>query len=336
VWYVPGVLRRVVAILVIAGLAAGGGWASARASRGSALAARGGVRLVSIAGAQMSGRWQAWANDSLVPTVTGRVAVRLVGCPALPKASGCVYSSNPRTIYLRRGLRNPRGVLLHELGHVYDLTVLGEADRRAFLRIMGLPASRSWWKGQTPPAEWFAEGYSWCARYARIVSIKRYAIYHYNPTPRQHQRLCALIKRAAHDNRPPASPKAPPVVTGPDPAPPTPPAQTPGTVPGAAFSGSASPASTPSATPPAATPTPSRTPRPTATPTPTPTPHGTPKPTPTPKPTATPTPTPTPSPTAEPSPDPTDTPTPEPTATPPDPTPIPTAEPEPTPTPRVR
>ena len=39
-----------------------------------------------------------------------------------------------------------------------------------------------WWRGAEPLAEQFAEAYSWCARYARIVSIARYSSYDYRPT----------------------------------------------------------------------------------------------------------------------------------------------------------
>ena len=189
-----------------------------------------GVQLVSPGGRPLRGNWQSWADSALVPTATGRVTVRTTGCPALPRAAGCVYSRHPRVIYLKHGLHNPRGVLLHELGHVYDLTVLSNKDRGRFRRIMHRKGA-SWWHGRTPLAEWFAEGYSWCARYAKIVSIRRYAIYHYRPTARQHRQVCDLIKRAVRDRRPPAPPPAPPVVTG-DPAPPAPPPVSPGVVPG--------------------------------------------------------------------------------------------------------
>jgi hypothetical protein len=40
-----------------------------------------------------------------------------------------VYASRPREVYLRRDVRDPHAVLLHELGHVYDLTVLSDRDR---------------------------------------------------------------------------------------------------------------------------------------------------------------------------------------------------------------
>ena len=137
-------------------------------------------------GKRLSGQWQTWANASLVPTVAGQVTIRLTGCPGLPKAAGCVYTRAPRVVYLRRDVRHPRAVLLHELGHVYDLTVMSNSDRGAFRRIMRRPHAQ-WWRGKIPLAEWFAEAYSWCARYARIASVDDYAIYSYDPTPAQHR-----------------------------------------------------------------------------------------------------------------------------------------------------
>ncbi len=299
---------------MLAGLAVGLGLPLLRAARGADVAGRQAVSLVTAGGARLSGQWQTWANASLMPTVAGRVTIRITGCPALPRAAGCVYTNQPRVVYLKPGLRQPRGVMLHELGHVYDLTVLSNSDRGQFRRIMKRPHAQ-WWKGNTPLAEWFAEAYAWCARYSRIVSVGDYAIYRYDPTPAQHRSSCALIKRAARDNKPPTPPPAPPVVTG-DPAPPAPPPVAPSVVPGdpvrdpgPAPTESASVKATPTPTP---TPTP-RLPAPTATPTPTPTltPTATPTPTSTPEPTATPTPTTTP--TETPEPDPTEEPTAEPT-----------------------
>jgi hypothetical protein len=95
-----------------------------------------------------------------MPTVTGRITVRLTGCPALPRAAGCVYRKRPRTIYLRRGLRRPGSVLLHELGHLFDLRVMNNGDRRRFRKVLGA-SKRRWWA----VAEQFAESYSFCARW---------------------------------------------------------------------------------------------------------------------------------------------------------------------------
>jgi hypothetical protein len=238
-----GVVRRVV-VGVLAGLAvgllgaawSGGAGAAADGPRASAAAravpVRGAVKLAAPDGRPLAGRWQGYADASLMPTVPGRVKVILSGCPARRGAAGCVYTKRPRVIYLRRGLNDPRGVLLHELGHLYDIRVLNNRDRARFRRILGRSAKRQWWRGSRPLAELFAEAYSWCARYARIVSISRYSSYAYRPTARQHRAICALILKVALDRAPAVpAPKAP-TVTGPHAPPPPPPSTDPGVVPG--------------------------------------------------------------------------------------------------------
>jgi hypothetical protein len=242
------VLRALTVLVVVAGLVG--------AAYAAAPAASGGVTLVTPAGKALKGNWQSWADSALVPTVVGRVTLRRNGCPGMPRAAGCVYTQRPRVIYLKRGLTHPRSVLLHELGHVYDLTVLSNSDRGRFRKIMRQPRAK-WWKGKRPLAEWFAEGYSWCARYQRIASISKYAIYRYRPSAAQHRSVCALIKRAARDGRRAVPPTAPPVVTG-DPAPPAPPPVAVDVVPGdPRRDPGPSPQESPAATP---TPTPTRAP----------------------------------------------------------------------------
>ena len=200
------------------------------------------VSLTGPGGRQLHGSWERWARASLMPTVTGRITVRLTGCPALPRAAGCVYRKRPRTIYLRRGLRRPRSVLLHELGHLFDLRVMNNGDRKRFRKVLGA-SKRRWWAGKIPLAEQFAEGYSFCARYSRIVSIARYSNYHYRPTRRQHAKICALIVKAAGDRKKPAPPPQAPVVTRADPVPP--PQPPPSTVPGSGGKPQVTPTPTP-------------------------------------------------------------------------------------------
>ena len=216
-WYITPVLRRCAVVVVLAGVAVSFGLPLLRAAWADVAGPRA-VRLVATNGKRVSGQWQAWANASLVPTVAGQVTLKVTGCPGLPKAAGCVYTRSPRVVYVRRDVRHPRAVLLHELGHVYDLTVMSNRDRGEFRRIMRRPHAQ-WWRGNIPLAEWFAEAYSWCARYARIASVDDYAIYSYDPSPAQHRSTCALIRRAARDRTPPAPPPTPPIVTE-DPAPP--------------------------------------------------------------------------------------------------------------------
>jgi hypothetical protein len=233
------------AALVVAGAAVL--WMSGPAAGTGA--ARHGVVLVVHGAAPVPVPWQAWADASRMPTPRARITLRLAPCPALPLAAGCVYTRHPRTIWIRLGAGDPKGTLLHELGHVFDLVVMSNRDRTAVERILHR-THRSWWTGSIPTAEWFAEGYSWCARYARIASLRRYASYRYRPTASQHRRLCALIVRAARDRgRPQPAPATPPTTRS-DPPPAAPPSDAPGTVPG----------------------DPSHDPGPTPTPTPTPTP----------------------------------------------------------------
>jgi hypothetical protein len=282
------VVHRWLAGMVIAGLVSVmvGGLAVAGSGSSGARAAEGAVKLFTPRGKPLPGRWQFYADSSRVPTILGRVTIRIARCPALPRAAGCVYSKRPRTIYIRPGIPDPRGVLLHELGHSYDLTVMNNRDRGRFRRIMRAP-KRKWWAGAHPLAEQFAEAYSWCARYARIVSITRYSSYRYRPTPRQHKRICRLIVRVAGDRAPSERPPDTPVVTRPHAPPAPPPSTAPGVVPGdpERDPGPQEPEN-PSKPPPKPTPTP--TPRPKATPTPTP------RPVPVPVPTSTPTPRPVP------------------------------------------
>src|SRR4051794_8000747 len=112
--------RRIVAVAAGLGSAVLGALPWAAADRGDMPsrrpAARGAVRLVNGVGAALPGRWQSWADQSLMPTVPRRVRVLLKRCPDRPRSAGCVYTRRPRTIYLRLHLRDPRGVLLHDLG----------------------------------------------------------------------------------------------------------------------------------------------------------------------------------------------------------------------------
>ena len=256
---------------MLAGVGVGIGLPVMRVAWGGEAAGPRAVRLVGGDGTPVGGAWQHWADASRVPTVAARVTVRLTGCPALPRAAGCVITDRPTVVYLRTDVRHPRAVMLHELGHVYDLMVLANDDRGVFRRIMRRPRAL-WWSGKVPLAEWFAEAYSWCARHARIVSVARYAIYGYNTTPAQHRATCSLIRRAERDRKPPAAAPAPPIVTrdpAPNAAPPTAravvpgdPAHDPGSVPDDTVSTHAEdtspwpvgaqpagPAATPSATP---------------------------------------------------------------------------------------
>ena len=184
------------------------------------------LELSDLRGRPLAGPYAAWARAAHVSLPPGRVRVSLAGCPRRPDLVGCVVTRRPRTIHLRPGARRPRWVFLHELGHVFDLTVMGRSDRRAFARVHGR-GDRPWWRGEAPLAEWFAEAYSLCARYGSATSAARAATtYDYSPSARRHRRSCRVIRRAALEARPrrdrrPAP--APPRLTEPPPAATTPP-----------------------------------------------------------------------------------------------------------------
>ncbi|MEA2406932.1 MAG: hypothetical protein QOE69_1051 [Thermoleophilaceae bacterium] len=164
-------------------------------------------------GRPIHGQLAKWARAAKVPLPGGRVQIRRAPCPSGLPVEGCVYTGRPRMVFLSPGLRQTRYVLLHELGHVFDLVVLNARERRHFKRILGIRRS-GWFRGGLPPAEWFAEGYAACATRLRLQRASKPTVYGYAPTRRQHARVCRLIVAAAkpggHRPKPPKNP--PPVI----------------------------------------------------------------------------------------------------------------------------
>ena len=182
-----------------------------------------------VKGKRMRGTYHRWLHQAKVPLVRGRIRLVLRGCPRHPQFAACVISSRPRRIYLKRdlGRRQARMLLYHELGHMFDLRVLNNRERRDFRRIVGRRGAR-WLRTSRPPGEWFADGYSLCARHRTIRRRPRRTPYGYRPSPRTHRRVCRLIRRAAAPGgRHPQPPNNPPPVFEP-PAPPPPPPPPPG------------------------------------------------------------------------------------------------------------
>lgn len=186
--------------------------------------------LIDEQGHRIHGKRLDWVRQSRMPIVSGRVRIVSASCPGRPRFAGCVFSRRPRTLYLRPGALTPKGVLYHELGHTFDLTLLRHRDRRAFKRIAGL-GGRGWFTGSGPPAELFAEGYALCSRFgvrrpaADKLDFTR-SVYGYRPTSRQHRSVCRLILRAGAPKRQKARPKpqrpadTPPVIEQKPPEPP--------------------------------------------------------------------------------------------------------------------
>ena len=171
-------------------------------------------------GRAIRGKLHAWIDRSKVPLPTGRIQIRRLPCPLDLSLAGCVYTKRPRIVYMRPALHEPRRILYHELGHVFDLTVLNMRERTLFKRIIGI-RSAGWFRGALPPAEWFGDGYALCAARVRLHERARATPYGYAPSPRAHARVCRLIRSAAKPNgRRPRRPKNPPPVVEVAPPPP--------------------------------------------------------------------------------------------------------------------
>jgi hypothetical protein len=159
-------------------------------------------------------------HQAKVPLVGGRVQIRRQSCPGHPSLAACVFSRRPWILYLKPGLKEPRRLVYHELGHVFDLRVLNRRERGIFKRIMGIRL-RGWFRGGLPPAEWFADGYAGCALRRQLRRRARPTAYGYSPTTSQHARVCQLIRDAASpQGRPPQPPSNPPPVVDSKPPPP--------------------------------------------------------------------------------------------------------------------
>jgi hypothetical protein len=163
------------------------------------------VELVNPDGSRLGGRWQAWADRAKVPTVPGPVVLTKGECPR--RVEGCYWGypdwdAAPRKISIHPTLddEDRRLALMHELGHDFDAHLMTGAARRRFLAIMGYsPPWRDDHGELEPPIERFANAWLACAlgmSYGEL--IQGYGAGSYTPeNPRQHRRVCSLIRRAA-------------------------------------------------------------------------------------------------------------------------------------------
>jgi hypothetical protein len=171
-------------------------------------------------GKPIHGKYHRWLHRAKVPLVRGRVQILVVACPGGPRFAGCVYTRRPRRIYLSPRARRPRFVLYHELGHLFDLKVLNQRERRRFKRILHL-GRRAWFGRYPPPGERFADGYAACGLYGRRRPPGG-RLFTYRVSRRQHRAVCRLIVRAAAPRgRRPQRPRRPPPVIETEPPPPS-------------------------------------------------------------------------------------------------------------------
>jgi hypothetical protein len=180
--------------------------------------ARKAPRLIDRHGKQIHGRPAKWLQQSRMPLVGGRIRLIIGNCPHRPAFAGCVFSRNPRRLYLNMHSKNPKSVLYHELGHTFDFELLRRSDRKKFKRVMHL-RKPGWFAGKGPPSELFSEAYAFCSRFgSRRPSAKfrswTHSIYGYWPSRRQWRANCSIIKKAGSRRKPkPQPPKnAPPVI----------------------------------------------------------------------------------------------------------------------------
>lgn len=149
--------------------------------------------------------YQRWANAAKVPTVNGRVILHTDGCV------GLFACGSTREVWVlgswmtvgdredrRSGRAEVRDALMHELGHVFDYDRLTDARRNWLRRLM---RTRRPWRaieGSNTVAadETFAEAYMLCAR--RKVDWEEWdggGEYLYNPTRRQHRKVCRYLRK---------------------------------------------------------------------------------------------------------------------------------------------
>ena len=162
-------------------------------------------------GRPVGGEYHRLIHAAKAPLVGGRVELDLGPCPGHPQLAACVFTRRPRTIHMRRGLRDRGAVLYHELGHVFDFEVLNRSERRRFKRLMHVHRRR-WYRGRHAPAELFADGYALCARAGPAIgSSPRRTFYGYRPSTAQHAAVCRLIAKAVDSGgAPPQRPRRPP------------------------------------------------------------------------------------------------------------------------------
>jgi hypothetical protein len=157
-------------------------------------AAAHGVDLVQPDGSPATG-WQQLADRALVPTPPGTVVFTVQDC-LQAGAPECTepWSDPPRIHIPHPGTAEDRELLLHGLGHVFDVQFMTLGFRDAFESVMGL-AGRPWtYNADGAPGEWFAEAYSQCARGPRYYGP---GTYEYSPTQLQSRWACWIIRRAA-------------------------------------------------------------------------------------------------------------------------------------------
>lgn len=153
-----------------------------------------------------------WAASSYAPAPNADVLVTVDAGGCRVGVLSCAHTNDRQTltgsvldtIDMQLALvpvKQQRGVFLHELGHVFDWSMMNDESRVSFQRLSG--NWKPWFGGEgvvRPPYEQFAEAYKTCAFYGAAYDPNRLLIlqtYHWIPSKRTNARVCRLIERVA-------------------------------------------------------------------------------------------------------------------------------------------
>jgi hypothetical protein len=96
------------------------------------------VTLITPQGQLVGGQWQAWANDSKVPTASGLIVFEVPAAMGCATAGGCsLQAPTPGTSPIISA--SNRYTLYFELGHQFDWRYLTDANRSRIARFWGHP-----------------------------------------------------------------------------------------------------------------------------------------------------------------------------------------------------
>lgn len=152
------------------------------------------------AGAAVTGDGWATAASARFAVPLPSSAVVIAGdCPAYADGGSCGYSDG--RIYL---VQRDRFSLAHELEHLLDAERYDGRDRVLLTRALRIRAGTPWGErtglscmAEVCPSEVAADAYAACALRLRPDGGRWTSSYGYDPTPRQHRRVCAAIRAAA-------------------------------------------------------------------------------------------------------------------------------------------
>lgn len=121
--------------------------------------------LVDTAGQPLGGKWQQWVDRSRVPTPDVVLTVSFTNPDQATSRAYFIPDESKTTLYVPGG-RLDRHEVLHEIGHLYDYTILNDLDRHEIMRRVLGGLTPEWRQfGGDSAHEQFAEAYAFAAQY---------------------------------------------------------------------------------------------------------------------------------------------------------------------------